>query len=572
MRLSFDIECNGLNEVTKGKEYVKEADKILCISLYDIDTKQSFLFFDNNISKGIDMLRKASLIIGHNIFAYDIPLIERFYGPLNKKPYTEVFDTILVSRLMWPEKMTCPLPNGSHSLKAWGLYLREEKTEYVGTWDTYNYNMGKYCVQDSVVGAAIYAHQVYLPFLKQYEHAVKLEHEVSDIIRKQVETGFSFSVVEARNLEANLMVEKSIIEDNMRRVFPDITTKRFSIKTGKELKENIEVFNPGSRQQIASRLTEKYGWVPPETEKGNPQVSEEVLLSLSYPESAILCDYFSKVKLMSQVSDWIQRAAISRDNKVHGSINTLGAVTGRMTSKEPNMQQVTKDSRVRSLFLPSKGRVLVGADLKGLELRMLAHYLHNKDKGIYSSVVCQGDIHDHNKKAMLLDDREVAKTAIYCFLYGGGDEKFAKTINTTTGNARKIKNNLLTNIPGLKLLIQECKDQSNSDGSVYPFSFRPIPVRKEHAALNTLLQSSGAIVSKVWLTLANKSLIEKFKESEFSWVANVHDEVQVECNKDIAKEVGAIILKAAIDAGLFLKCLCPIEANFRIGNTWAETH
>lgn len=572
-RLTFDIEGNGLCEVSKNnKIYSTEATVIWCISLYDIDSKQSYLFHGKDISKGVDMLRKASLIIGHNVYGYDIPLIERLYGPLNKKPFEEVYDTILVSRLMWPEITTNPLPRGSHSLQAWGEYLREEKQEYTQGWDAYSHQMGQYCVQDSIVTASIFNHQQYLPFVKKFKDAVKLEHEVASIIKNQVEAGFSFSISKAEELRDVLFMEKASIEDNMRVIFPTKTTERWSDKTGKRMKDGVEIFNPGSRQQIAERLIEKYNWVPTETEKGNPQVSEEVLSSLPYPEAVTLCQYFDSVKLLSQVSDWISRASISRDNKIHGSMNVLGTVTGRMTSKEPNMQQVASDPRARCLFTPSDGRVLVGADLKGLELRMLAHYLYSYDNGKYAEVVCNGDVHTHNKEAMGLSSRDTAKVAIYCFLYGGGDEKFGKTINCSTNVARKTKNNLLINIPGLQHLINKCKTDSIQLKHVHPFNFRPIPVRKEHAALNTLLQSSGALVSKVWTNEVNKELESNFPSTSYSWVANIHDELQIECIPFIAQDVGNILLKAAIKSGVILKCMCPIEASFKIGNNWSETH
>jgi len=102
-------------------------------------------------------------------------------------------------------------------------------------------------------------------------------------------------------------------------------------------------------------------------------VDHEVRSILSIDQAQHLCRYFDLVKLISQVSDWIGRSKISRDGRIHGFINTLGAVTGRMSSKEPNIQQVHSDDRARKLVIPKDKWSLVGSDLKGLELRMLAH-------------------------------------------------------------------------------------------------------------------------------------------------------------------------------------------------------
>ena len=571
MKLAFDIEANGLNEVVAGKKdtYLREATKIWCMSVCNIDLGEMLLFEQDNLADGIQMLRDADMIIGHNIYAFDIPLIERLYGSLDKKP-EQIMDTLILSRLVYGDNP--PTTDQSHSLMAWGEHLGHSKIDYQGGWDNYTAEMGKYCLQDSVVTAKIWDHFSKQNYMTQYSRAVRMEHVVADMIKRQVEAGFSFDLDKAEALEMELLIEKSQIEDEMRRIFPDKIIVRHSEKTGKRLKDKVEVFNPGSRQQIAERLQEKYGWEPSTTDKGNPKVDHEVLSNLDYPEAKTLCKYFDLIKLMSQVSDWVGRAKISRDKRIHAYINTLGAVTGRMSSKEPNIQQVHSDPRARALFVPKSGWVLVGSDLKGLELRMLAHYLYPFDNGAYAKEVCEGDIHTHNQKAMELESRNTAKTAIYCFLYGGGDEKFAKTINSSTYKAKQTKNKLLSNIPGLKKLIENCRFDTLDKGYVKPFNWRPVYVRKEHAALNTLLQSSGAHIAKAWACVADQRLRMEIGQDKFNWVASVHDELQVECHPDVANKVGKILCESATTAGELLRSNCKIEAEFKVGNNWSETH
>jgi len=571
MKLAFDIEANGLNEVVAGKKdtYLREATKIWCMSVCNIDSGEMLLFEQDNLADGIQMLRDADMIIGHNIYAFDIPLIERLYGSLDKKP-EQIMDTLILSRLVYGDNP--PTTDQSHSLMAWGEHLGHSKIDYQGGWDNYTTEMGKYCLQDSVVTAKIWEHFSKQDYMTQYSRAVRMEHVVADMIKRQVEAGFSFDLDKAEALEMELLIEKSQIEDEMRRIFPDKIIVRHSEKTGKRLKDKVEVFNPGSRQQIAERLQEKYGWEPSTTDKGNPKVDHEVLSNLDYPEAKTLCKYFDLIKLMSQVSDWVGRAKVSRDKRIHAYINTLGAVTGRMSSKEPNIQQVHSDPRARALFVPKSGWVLVGSDLKGLELRMLAHYLYPFDNGAYAKEVCEGDIHTHNQKAMELESRNTAKTAIYCFLYGGGDEKFAKTINSSTYKAKQTKNKLLSNIPGLKKLIENCRFDTLDKGYVKPFNWRPVYVRKEHAALNTLLQSSGAHIAKAWACVADQRLRMEIGQDKFNWVASVHDELQVECHPDVANKVGKILCESATTAGELLRSNCKIEAEFKVGNNWSETH
>jgi len=535
------------------------------MAICNIDTGETVSFGPDKIKEGVDLLAKADLIVGHNIISFDLEMIRRFVYGIS----TRCIDTLLVSRMMYPEESSNPLPDKSHSLKSWGKHIGFNKMDYQGGWKTYSEEMRKYCEIDAQVSAKIFLAQE--SFIKKNNNPVLLEMRVGHIIAEQTRNGFTFDLQAAQNLEMELLIEKSKIEDQMQKVFPDKVIERYSDKTGKRLKDKIEVFNPGSRQQIAERLIEKYNWEPPVTDKGNYKVDEETLASLDYPEAKFLMNYLYNVKLMSQVSDWILRSESSRDGKLHPFLNTLGTVTGRMSSNQPNIQQVSKDKRARKLFIPRKNWVLVGADLKGLELRMLAHYLAKYDNCAYAEIVVNGDVHTANQNAMQLDTRDKAKTAIYCFLYGGGDEKFGKTVGCSTYKAKKIKENLLNNIPGLRDVVNDCRFSSSKHKTVRPFDWRDIPVRSDHAALNTLLQSSGAHIAKAWTCFIHKSLMAKYN-GMWAWVANVHDEVQIECDPSIADEVGKVCLDSARLAGDMFMCKCRIDADYKIGSNWAETH
>ena len=563
--LAFDIEGNGLNEVTINKKgnCIPEATRIWCAATCDVETGETKAYTEDMLEEFIKELESADLVVGHNVFGYDIPILERLVRKVN----ANFLDTLVISRMIWPDKPM--LPGQSHSLKSWGLLLGEHKTDYMGGFDSFNQEMLDYCVQDTIVTAKIYKYQE--DFRKKNEKAIAMEMKVARIISSQVENGFGFDLAQAEETEKQLLLDKVAIEDQMRIIFPDKVEERWSEKTGKRLKDKITVFNPGSRQQIAERLNEKYGWVAPETDKGNPQVDRSVLAKLEYPEAKVLVKYFDETKLMSQVSDWIQRARCSRDKRIHGNLNTLGTVTGRMTSNNPNMQQVSSDKRARSLFIPRKGWVLVGADLSGLELRMLAHYLYPYDGGSYAKQILEGDIHTHNQNAMGLDSRNKAKSAIYCFLYGGGDAKFGSVVGISTRQARDTKSQLLKNIPGLSRVIKYCEFATHAKGCVRPFNCRDIPVRSAHATLNTLLQSSGAHIAKVWTCFCDVKLDKMFK-NQWRWVANVHDEIQIECSPDIAHDLGREVCACATKAGEYLECKIRIDAEYRIGKNWSETH
>lgn len=565
MQLVLDVEANGLNEVSiDGNKITKEADRVHCAVAYDLDTKVVYKFTPENIMALPSLLNKATIIIGHNIF-FDIVAIRKLLGDFK---CTKYYDTLIVSKLMYPDINDHPL--GDNSLQAWGKFLKNEKIDYTGGWEFFSEEMLTYCVQDVMLTADIFRYQQ--ANCKVPERVVKFEHLVSKILAEQTSTGFGYDSNKGDYLIGQLLIERAQIEDEMRTIFPDKIIERYSEKTGKRLKDKIEVFNPGSRQQIASRLFEKYGWEAPKTDKGNPKVDESVLSKLDYPEAKKLVQYFDCIKLMGQVEDWNTRSIHSRDGRIHGLVNAQGAATGRCTHSQPNMAQVSKDKRARALFVPIQDdHVLIGSDLQGLELRMLSHFMAKYDNGKYGDKILNDDIHTYNQKAAGLPTRDAAKTFIYAYCYGAGDEKLGKIIGGNRNAGSQIRAKFQKEIPALDKVQQEVKFAVAKYKGVQLPDGRIVPVRSEHAALNTLLQGSGAIVSKLWMCIAYVNLKKKFG-NKVKQVAYVHDEIQYSCPKDIADEVGKVITAAATEAGEKLDLKIRIDANYSIGSNWSETH
>ena len=565
MRLVLDVEANGLNEVSiDGKKIIKEADTIHCAVVYNIDTGTTYKFTPENIVTLPSLLNKATLIIGHNIF-FDVSAVKKILGNFKCSKY---YDTLIISKLMYPDRDDHPL--GGNSLECWGKFLNNHKIDYQGGWENYSEEMLTYCEQDVMLTVNIYNYQ--LNNCKVPEQVIKFEHLVSKILSEQTYNGFGYNAVEGDKLIGELLIEKAQIEDEMRTIFPDKIEERWSTKTGKRLKDKVEIFNPGSRQQIASRLFDKYGWEAPLTDKGNPKVDESVLAKLDYPEAKKLVQYFDCIKLMGQVEDWNTRASLSRDGNIHGLVNAQGAATGRCTHNQPNMAQVSKDKRARALFIPlEKDHVLLGSDLQGLELRMLSHFMAKYDNGKYGDKILNDDIHTYNQKAAGLPNRDAAKTFIYAYCYGAGDEKLGKIIGGNRNAGSQIRSKFQKEIPALDKVQQEVKYSVAKTKGVQLPDGRTVPVRSEHAALNTLLQGSGAIISKLWMCIAHVNLKKRFGDA-VKQVAYVHDELQYSCHKDIAEEVGKIVTAAATEAGEKLDLKIRIDANYSIGSNWSETH
>tara|TARA_R110002020_G_scaffold57933_12_gene159116 strand:+ start:390 stop:2093 length:1704 start_codon:yes stop_codon:yes gene_type:complete len=565
-RIVFDIEANGLNElIINGKGQVTpEATEVHCLVTLNLDTSVMKSYGPCEIEQGVEELRNADLLIGHNIMMYDVPLLRRLYGPIN----TKCLDTLIISKLMYPDKGQHPL--GGNSLDCWGQHLDYAKTDYQGGWEAFSEEMLKYCEQDVRLNARVYEAQK--EFIDSYDKVVRLEHMVTGILAKQIENGFGFDLRKGEELLDKLSARKSKIEEYFGELFPPKVEIRYSEKTGKRLKDKVTVFNPGSRKQIAERLQEKYSWVPPVTEKGNPKVDETVLKTLPYREAEVLVKYFNDIKLMGQVSDWIKRSEYSRDGRIHGGINPQGTVTGRMTASQPNLQQVSGDKRARSLFVPRSGWNQVGIDAKGLEARMLANRMYPYDGGSYGKIVTDGDIHSENQQLAGLPERDMAKTFFYGFLYGAGDAKIGKIVGQSSNAGKELKERFLRRLPALKKVIQKCKFQVNKSGTIELLDGRKVPCRSVHAALNVQLQGDGAVIMKLAQCILSTKIKKHGFENQAKFMATVHDEWQLEVHPDITDKVGELGCLSIQEAGERLGCKVKLEGDFKVGRNWAECH
>jgi DNA polymerase I-like protein with 3'-5' exonuclease and polymerase domains len=226
------------------------------------------------------------------------------------------------------------------------------------------------------------------------------------------------------------------------------------------------------------------------------------------------------------------------------------------------------------LFTVEDGWKLVGTDASGLELRCLAHYLYQYDKGEFRDVLLNGDIHTENQKAFNADTRNDAKTAIYALIYGCSPRKLALTLGRREEEGRELLESYFKRWPQVRKLISDVQRKAKSFGYLVGIDGRKLHVRSQHAALNTLLQSAGAIVMKVALLrfvyLMNES--NKNLGHHYKLVANIHDEFQVECWKYMASNVAELAVQSIRDAGRALRFNCPLEGESKIGDNWASTH
>ena len=507
------------------------------------------------------VLNDAHKIIGHNLIGFDVGILDRVWNVYISRD--TVVDTLYLSRLYNPSQ------DGGHSLRNWGTILggtgKLDFTDYDGGLTD---EMIEYCIADVELTEQVYKWlELQLDKEGFSQQSIDLEHRVGWITTEQERNGFKLDVPFAEKLMMDLMFEMNNIESELQSIFPPIVEERWSEKTGKQLKDKVTVFNPGSRKQIAERLQGLGVKFDKKTEKGNIIVDEKVLEGIDRPEAKAVARYMMLQKRVAQIDSWLK--AVKDDGRVHGRVITNGAVTGRMTHQSPNMAQVPAVSapfgtECRSCWTVDEGNVLVGIDASGLELRMLAHYMDDED---YTNEILNGDIHTANQRAAGLETRPLAKTFIYAFLYGAGDAKIGAIVGGNSGTGRRLKERFLHNTPALEELRGRVDRQAQS-GVLAGLDGRLLRVRSQHAALNTLLQGAGACVMKQ----AVVHLEDKLRNIPHKFVANVHDEWQIETPAHYADTVGRIGVRSIRIAGETLGLRCPLDGEYRVGNNWAETH
>jgi len=496
----------------------------------------------------------------HNGIGFDVPVLGRLWNVSFDR--SRIVDTLVLSRLADPSR------SGGHSLRNWGNTLGFAKGDH-NDWSQLTPEMIDYCLRDVELTEAVYNKlKVELDGFKQ--ESVDLEHQVQWLMQQQEDNGWLLDQRLCHLLVAKFKERMNEIESDLQAVFPPVVEERYSEKTGKRLKDKVTVFNVGSRQQVADRLTAKGAVWSAVTTTGKPVVDEKTLKENHHvPEAQQVLEYLLLQKRHSQVKSWLEH--VKEDGRVHGRVISNGAVTGRMTHQNPNMAQVPSSSsqygeECRRCWTVPEGYKLVGADASGLELRMLAHYMGDEE---FTDVLLREDIHTRNQLAAGLATRAQAKTFIYAFLYGAGDAKIGSIVGGSAKDGNQLRTRFLRNTPTLETL-RDRVGQAARKGYLVGLDGRKLWVRSEHSALNTLLQAAGAVVMKKALVLLNLHATEH--NINFKFIGNIHDEIQSEVATKQAEKFGWLAVECIKAAGISFSLRCPLDGEYQIGNTWSETH
>jgi DNA polymerase I-like protein with 3'-5' exonuclease and polymerase domains len=440
---------------------------------------------------------------------------------------------------------------------------------------------------------------------KQQEHwcEVANPNNILEVCKKSDATYTHPNGAKYKAIKGKLFHRVSIAKANRRKkILCPLTGKEVlttnSIKGSVSSPLELKEFNPNSGAHVIRWLKDLYGWEPTEfTDKGTPKTDEDTLGSLTFKGIEVLQNYQMVLKRLSQLADGkgaLLKYVVRDTNRIHGRCDTLGAVTRRCTHSSPNLAQVPANRKpygesFRSLFTVPTGYKMVGADGSGLELRTLAHYLHLFDGGAYSKIVLNGDIHTKHQHDAELATRDDAKTFIYAFLYGAGEQKLGSIV-VPNGTAkeqkavgRKLKKAFMLSNPDLKELLNTIKDRAGKRKFVYDLDGNKLFIRSEHSAPNMLLQSCGAIIMKYWSVEVDRVLQEcgyensddvlhTDREHDYENVLNIHYEEQLEVKEDIAEHVSEIMSSAFNVVGEELHMNIRIDGEAQIGVNWKETH
>ena len=411
-----------------------------------------------------------------------------------------------------------------------------------------------------------------------------LEHSVAQILTQQEIHGWHFDERSAWELESSLRTELEDFTQLLRNRHPFVAGSVFNPKRNNRTQgyvagaESIRLkeLNPTSRDHIAWVLTTHYGWKPSSiSSNGKPVIDEIVLKEIGTDIALQFLRCLELKKALGMISEgvnaWLKLCTTSSRIHHHCSVATN---TFRCSHRRPNLSQVPADERFRKLFKASPDMVMCGADLSGIELRVLSHYLARYDGGRYAEILINGDIHQVNADKIGITRRDV-KTVTYAFLYGAGDAKIGLSVdkqlspNKARAKGKQVRAAFIEAIDGLSELLQAVKKRSAS-GSIMAIDGRKIYVDSQHKALNYLLQCSAGVIAKRWLLIADETI--KHAGLRAHQLAFIHDELQYECAPKHTEDMKFTLEHSAIRAGEYYNLRIPIAAESKSGNNWSEVH
>lgn len=581
-----DIESDGLLDTVT---------KIHCIVTSHNGTikrwhESPLLERDGTLQDGINYLQQAKIIACHNMIGYDLPLIKKFYPDFRPN---EILDTFILSQMLYPnERMT-------HGLDEWGKIVGVLKPKQE-QWQVFNEQMLHRCVEDVKINVEVLKWCLIEVNKDNWDWSfpIKLEHEVAKINQEQGTLWkIDLKLLDKKIIEYNDIYNK--INNQLRQL-----RKPFVIQ-GKEIaykiqsgnisaaaklykaegdfcKISFKPFEPSSVTQLVEFLL-SVGWKPESfTPKGKPSLRDDDLIGVPNHISNVVSDFRDAIHRKGVLEGFKKRAKPNGD--IAMSALTCGTNTARFCHRViANIQPEFKD-----LFIAREGYKLVGCDASQLEARIESHYTVPYDAGAYSRYLLEMDVHQFNAD-MWGVSRSDAKAPFYAMAYGCGGAKIAKMLNISEEQGKDIIKQHYETWTGLSMLIKDLERSLEKRGFLLPGKWgrkelnekakpyikgidgRKLYVRGMHKLKNTLIQSAGAIVTKLAMIYINKLIKELDIDARI--VMYYHDSYTIEVINDI-KAIEAIkngLPEAVRKAGEYFKLRVPLVVDSGEGYNWHDS-
>ena len=347
-------------------------------------------------------------------------------------------------------------------------------------------------------------------------------------------------------------------------------------------------FNINSTKQLGELLFDKLGLPPVKKTKTGYSTNAEVLEKLKnkHPIVPAVMDYRMLTKLNSTYAEGLMKA-IGEDGRVHTTFQNLVTATGRLSSTEPNLQNIPVrtdlGAEIRKMFIPEHGCVLVDADYSQIELRVLAHIAGDTtmqeafQSGMDIHTVTASQVFSVPVEQVTPLQRRHAKAVNFGIVYGISEFSLAEDIGVSRYEAKAYIDSYLANYPGVKAYMKQVVADAAQNGFTQTLYGRRREITElkstnfnirqsgERIALNTPIQGTAADLIKLAMIRVDKALVEKFPEAKL--LLQVHDELIVECPEHIAQPVAELI---SSEMEQVASLQVPLLAEAKWGKSWYE--
>ena len=353
-----------------------------------------------------------------------------------------------------------------------------------------------------------------------------------------------------------------------------------------------EEFNLGSTKQLREIFFEKLKYrIIKKTPGGQPSTDEKVLAELAeeYELPKVLLEHRTLSKLKSTYTDKLPNQVSQSTGKVHTSFHQAVTTTGRLSSSDPNLQNIpirTEDGRrIRQAFEPSKGNKFISADYSQIELRVMAHM--SKDEGLLEAFLEGEDVHsktasevfDVGIKDVTSDLRRNAKAINFGLIYGISAFGLGKQLGISRNLAAEYMAMYFEKYPDVKKYMESTKEFASQNGYVETLFGRRLYLRdinatnamrrqaSERAAINAPVQGTAADIMKIAMINMHKAI--KTQKSEAKLILQVHDELILDTPKDEIDKIVSLVTESMMGAA---NLDVPLEIDIGIGDNWDQAH